>query len=750
MPVVEAVWGAEGVGTLNGVSNVEEAVWSAEGSSSVAFVGSRRLVARCTNAYTYAPPPTPAWAGSLRRSPMINVKSLLDDAPNVGSFTDTLEVQLGSDVQMDVEGTGRLLGGVVQSFDLHQDGDAKQSWVWDARVIDYMWMLNARRPFGCWTEISATTVINELMSEFAPAGYTVNGVVAGLAAVTVSFDGSLTFSECLAEIAAQLGGAHFFVDEDQDLHFFFEEVTDNPQDVDDDNMLLQLDQPITMSQDMSQIRNRIFVKGAGAQLLADASAGATELQVDAGVEIFDENGGEAIIGCNRIRYTTVRRTLIYPPPTESPAIPGAAPSAIDSLGLKGYTENGPIKTNVRYSTSFVTNGVESPRGGPATFAPYRVSISISSATASTDTNGFLPSGTHDWRFAIIASDGSAYYTIFFNLQATLTAPGSVTFELTTGFSSNELRPSTFRLYRFATINGESDYYEAASVPAVGDVPITITDNKAPESLGNPLPAFAGTPTFVIYDTIGIRVWLIASSIPSGPTGTTQRRIYREEQYAFNVGDNWTTPELIRTIDGNTTPAGPSPYLGYIEDTKPTRANLYDFGPDAPAVTTPAAPAEPPKVRIVLFGVTGLDEDVHEGDELSIFLQRDDLTSQVACAVREGGTGLHEFFVSDANLRSSTALQRRADAELEMYSEPIVTVKYSTRDTKSTSGKTVNFNLTQPPIVASGLKITESEVSQIHEFSYNGGLPVTQLYKVTASSLRYTLGDLLRRAVIRGS
>ena len=715
----------------------------------VEFVGSRKRVARCLNAFTYTPPPVPAWVGTLRRQPMISVRDMLDDAPNTSSFTDTQEVQLGADVQMDV-GTGRLMAGTIQSYDLHSDSDQKNSWVWDARIIDYTWLLNGRRPFGCWIGVSATTIILEMMTRFGPIGYTTNNVVAGLPAVTVTFDGSLLFTECLQTIATQLGGAHFKVDDDRDLHFFFEEVTDNPAVIDDSNPDLTWDSPITMTKDTSQLRNRVFVVGANARLLVDTLRGSTVLEVD-GIDIFNVNGGTAIIGCNRITYQGVLKTFIYPTPDASQQ--DGPPITSDWLISPGnIIEEGPIRTTVRYSSALVFNGKEGPRSAPTGENVSRFNPGFGIGGTFHPFAGFLPPGNHLWVCAFRDSGGLLYDLNIGTTNGGGSDIGMMELNWNAGSGiSNDFRPKEVVLFRKADIlDGDPGppgtqngwFYEVASQPYIpGTTAYMFFDGKADESLGNSAPWDDGTYAFLRYDTIGSRINIhtLNPRNVAFAAGATQLKIYREEKFNGPFDNTWTEPVVCMTFDTTLDVAISDPISH--EDLKSTTAHLYALG-EAHNASTPIPPPIQPKIRLVLYGVSGLDEDVKEGDLVSIFVQRDDLTAQVAAAQREGGSGLHEMMIIDTSLTSESSLIIRGDAELTLYANPIVTVAYSTRDPKSRSGKTVVFNLTTPPIVAT-LKITEVTIDQIHEADN-----LIERYNVTASSVRFTLEDLLRRARLR--
>jgi hypothetical protein len=128
--------------------------------------------------------------------------------------------------------------------------------------------------------------------------------------------------------------------------------------------------------------------------------------------------------------------------------------------------------------------------------------------------------------------------------------------------------------------------------------------------------------------------------------------------------------------------------------------------------------------------------------INFWVQRDDVAAQVAAAAREGeGDGIHEGpVISDDNILTIRQAEIRGDGELALFSMPIRTANYSTRDPKTASGKTVSINLTNPPLV--GLfKIQTVGIDEIHMDMVESLPPV---YAVSASSVRFTLADFLRR------
>lgn len=132
-----------------------------------------------------------------------------------------------------------------------------------------------------------------------------------------------------------------------------------------------------------------------------------------------------------------------------------------------------------------------------------------------------------------------------------------------------------------------------------------------------------------------------------------------------------------------------------------------------------------------------------GDVVSLFVQFEDIESQKALGAieldkdGEKTDGVHEFTIVDTSLATPFQLMQRAQAELELFAQPIVTIRYATRDPKTHSGRKVNVNLTSPPCKGEFL-IQDVTIDQIHDESDQ----LTPRYVVTASSVKFDLSDLL--------
>lgn len=141
--------------------------------------------------------------------------------------------------------------------------------------------------------------------------------------------------------------------------------------------------------------------------------------------------------------------------------------------------------------------------------------------------------------------------------------------------------------------------------------------------------------------------------------------------------------------------------------------------------------------IPISGAGAIVNAINADDAVNIWVVRNDATAQSALAAIEGGDGIHEFLISDDTLTSVALCEARGDAELALFKAAVLTLTYDTRDTKTRCGKTVHVNLPSP------FNVTGDFVIQSVQITFEGEA-LTPRYHVTASSVRFSLNDLLRR------
>lgn len=165
----------------------------------------------------------------IRRTPGIIVRDALNNAPNTATFTidgNSNMPLVGEKIEIldEADSDRRLFAGNVQTVTQVYEGLTNQL-AWQVTVIDFTWLLNKYRPFGIYKNVSVSGIVKDLISRLAP-GFSTDHVQTNLAKVTITFDGAWGFSQCLNALAEAIGGGHWFVDYDQDIHFFHVFPTD--------------------------------------------------------------------------------------------------------------------------------------------------------------------------------------------------------------------------------------------------------------------------------------------------------------------------------------------------------------------------------------------------------------------------------------------------------------------------------------------------------------------------------------------
>lgn len=139
----------------------------------------------------------------------------------------------------------------------------------------------------------------------------------------------------------------------------------------------------------------------------------------------------------------------------------------------------------------------------------------------------------------------------------------------------------------------------------------------------------------------------------------------------------------------------------------------------------------------------LTQAIPSGTVLQYYSIAEDIESQKARgkieldALGNQTDGVHEYVVSDPSLASNQQVYLRAQAEIAVYSKPIIRIMYATRDPLSRTGARVNVDLTNPPCKGTFL-IQSVTIDQIRD----EGDQLAPRYTVTASSVFYDLTNFL--------
>lgn len=692
----------------------------------------------------------------------LTIRDVLNDAPNTCSLTiDGSESPVGAQslrVSINSDTPRLLFNGALQAVGLSYQLQPDQL-VWPASAIDDTPRANRRRPFGTWTTVSATTVVQDLVAVFAP-GFTSTHVEAALPAVSVILDGSEGMNGALTQIANLIGG--YFYWEDGDLHFFLTEATDTPDDLDSTPGRFLDDPPIQVTSDDSQLRTRVFGKGHGEALLTDVLANEPILPVANVAAWFGTvgAGGQAIALSQILAYTGVQLGVggsLVGPGAAPPVAPSgtAVPGSGMSMGVYRYAYTdvtaageslpsplGTVTTGAAfaapstaptvaawigsgfrdYAVTFVTadgETTEGPRLQDRTFGGIAVqvqSVPLGPAgviarkvyrTTGNAVNGPPPPsqlklvGTINDNTTTVLNDGVADGSLGANVPTTNTSGGTVV--NVAGIAIGASPTTSRKLYR--TVVGGAQLKLVTTL--ANNTATTYTDSTADGSLG------ANAPT---SDTSGI-------SFAGGQVNAGSTAILTASAAPFQSGGGWALAggdQVVRYtgIAGNSLTGVPATGPGTLGTTVLYGSQILP------------APA--------LIGVTGNALAILKGTLINVWVQRDDVAAQAELAARDGRDGIIEAPPISDERRNEASLIALGDASLARYSRPLVTVTYACRDPKTKSGKPITIDLASPPIHET-LTIQECTIDQIDVAP--GLLP---RFTVTASSVRQSLDALLRQ------
>jgi hypothetical protein len=705
----------------------------------------------------------------------------LNESPNSCQLTvdgtapvpgQTLRVTVGIDAPV------LLFDGTLQRVDLSYEGVPTQL-AWACAAIDDLARLNRRRPFGTWTNISATTIAQSIISAYAP-GFTAVGVEAGLPLVSVNFDGSEGFTGCLTQLAKLIGG-YFYV-EDLDVHLFQSEATALPATIDSTHPFLN-DPPISCTTDVSQLQTRVFGKGHGETLLSDVAVGETMLPVTNVNTWFNAAGGSVISTTQILTYTGKTQASPTTAPTVKPTVGAGIDTGTHQWAYTFVTASGETLPSLLSAVKVLETLPASPAiasvtpsvtgSGPAAGVTVTYGVAVIKDIAAFSVTG-LASGASDLVTATpVVAPGGSTYTVTVTALAAHVGRTIGLFRADTGGAGNTS-------YSFIAY---------AIVPAAGA--LTLGPDNGLYNTSNNFFGFYGAPAG--WTGYGQVQQAALSAIAIGPAGTTSRKVYRtaaggsqlklQQTIANNTATVGVTDSTADASLGANAPTSDTSglVLNAVSTTSvftaagATTVNLVSgaaflaaggWGTVAglpfrytgkatnqltgipatgPGSITAAIPSGSTVMTLTALlgvpasGAGSVVAAMSAGDPVSIWVQRDDLAAQAAAIIRDGsGDGVYEGPPISDERRGEESLIALCDATLDLYSYPIVTVNYATRDLATKSGKPVTINLASPPI-SETLTIQSVDISEIDISP--GTAP---RFAVTASSVRFSLEDLLRR------
>lgn len=504
----------------------------------------------------------------------LSVTDVVDDTPSRASCSVWGATPTIGDEFVAALGSDRIFAGPVLTAE-HVYVGTPANYARNLSAIDYTWLLDLKLVTRRYVNTTGTAIIQDLIATYAPA-FTVIHVAADLDVIDEITFTNQQVSACLTQVLKRLGG-YWYCDYYKDIHAFLTETGDDPVALTPAHPSLM---EFAVTIDLSQVITRALVEGGGGSALVACAAGETILPVD-DASWYDAGGGRVTSGPQRIAYAGVSMggggSLVGP---------GATPSSAPAASLAGGSG---IDSGAHdYAVTFVTGAGESLVGPRVSITVGTVAAPTQAPTLGVPTVGAGPDpGAHDYAVTFVTASGETTASQVATVTTGVTAaPGTYPAASATNGGSVDPGPHQYGV-TFVTTAGETPSGPVVSISLGGiDPPATYPSGalQAGGNLGHGSYYYAitfvtalGETTagpWVRYDTDSRRT-LQLSAIPSGPTGTTARRIYRS---AVNKPPDVQALKFLATIADNTT----STYTDSAADST--------LGSDAPASNTTVANA----------------------------------------------------------------------------------------------------------------------------------------------------------------
>jgi hypothetical protein len=665
----------------------------------------------------------------------------------------------------------------------------------DVQAVDYTWLLGMRKVTGQYLNQSATTIVQDLVQRFAGEnGFTTVNVAAGL-----PYLDQVTFTDeelpaAITRVVRRIG-AYWYVDYHKDVHVFFTEPhIPNPEPLWAGHPSLA---GFTATRERTQALTRVLVEGRGSTLLAGVVAGETMLPLEA-VDMFypaaDVFLKVSVSGADSALHLAF--TGVVPSGGGSLVGPGIQPTTAPTLAPAAGTPG--MEAGIhQYAYTFVTAAGETKPSAIAaidTAAPVPPMVAAPAVQQSPPQNYPGASGGSwftigsTFRFATAYSKASD--------PAALTALGALSPP-----SINMVAISNGDTWNPTASARMSIFLVTHSDPAVRTIHVFVSENAGPFrwlSSWDNLPSISvysvtnqnlndPQPTAPVYPGAAVTARVTVGGLSIGPTGTTARKIYRSRAnqtpllLAATVADNTTTSVVDAAADaalGAAAPGGDTSGLKAPEGTvnpgdtslPVASSTLFHSGGGWALTAEQAIRYAGVEVgRLVGIPRTGygaivgpiqyntairapglitgipvagqprsLPMALSAGDEVYTVVQVDDAGRQAQLAADLGvASGIREEWIQDRRL---SIIEARARGLATLLARPLTdaTVEYTCRDTKTSSGQTIEVNLPAPINVVGYFKIQQVTWSK---FRPRAEQPPTA--RVLASNRRFSFEDLLR-------
>ncbi len=192
--------------------------------------------------------------GSFRHQSNVNQQRDVLSFEVKKSPTDTWYPEIGSDIYVEYD-SAPIFGGTITR--VAKSVESASLVIYQVEAQDRAFELDRKLVTERYTNEYVSTIIGDLVANYAPT-FTTVGVIGDIVITSISFNG-IKVSECLEKLA-QIVGYAWYVDSDQDIHFFPKNEEPAPFDLTDtsENYVWE---SLVVADDLSQVRNSILVKG---------------------------------------------------------------------------------------------------------------------------------------------------------------------------------------------------------------------------------------------------------------------------------------------------------------------------------------------------------------------------------------------------------------------------------------------------------------------------------------------------------
>lgn len=187
-------------------------------------------------------------------------------APNL---TDEVELYIGTDL---ASATKKFGGHIVRIEETNDDDKV----LFQITAKDYAYKLDSELVAKTYTGQTVNAIIADLITNYAPSGYTTNAVDCTTTIPAIKFN-YLPLTRCIQQLA-EITGYDWFVDENKDIHFFAKETNAAPFNITDSAGNHEKN-TLRIRRNVDQLRNSIYVRG-GEYLSSDIRTEDMSYQAD--------------------------------------------------------------------------------------------------------------------------------------------------------------------------------------------------------------------------------------------------------------------------------------------------------------------------------------------------------------------------------------------------------------------------------------------------------------------------------------